>query len=707
MAEQEKLTFMGKAREKPLATSLLALAFTGILGRGAVDSVNHVTGNDKDKVKSEITVEDERSTRSNDEEVKILTSEEIDALPIGLDLSEDEPQKRNVNIGKPKAPKQMDLTDKEIALRAYAESKSTSVAGEVSADDLESAPPPLAAQTRARKGELFEEIRHHIWQDAPVRHGVYEDAKNIRRYTELGLSMDHLKLMGLTVKDKASGAMIWSEKAKVHEALSISYDDYVKDWKTYADDARNAFIDNAQYHIESLNNLHLQKVWNNVVQAEGVDQYLGAKGYNIDGKNYTMDGITILALSRFHSVKDTKKFLESRDRENPILSEVMAATIKKFNGMEHDLTLEKIHRLKSAKPAKKTNAIATIISEYGTEVPVIDKEVKYRNPELPKYAFASTQVAKSVRESGDNIQSNKDNNKRFKGQMQQGYLHSEKNKEGEVTHPGYLTKYNDEFNLNSTIEDFYKSSEMQVEIDRIYTKDQMQQAANLGLEKYLGYPVNANMVLLEYTKHSRSEGKQLLLPADGFLNRASVDTMMVEGKELWGIQEGAIYDIGGNRLAKVAGVGTISYPISILGLANAMHLGGAGNIARFLKDGVDFKDGLGTSVVEYLAMGEYFARNGIEAEVLNDEHVLFAKDKNGKLEKRFETNEVGAPLLEKMKSKKMQNSLLKKYDRAEYFESKDKSQAYQEADVEKSSQASWHSRVGQMPNKEKRQQGIS
>lgn len=555
------------------------------------------------------------------------------------------------------------------------------------------------------RGELYEEIRNHIWQDFTVKHGIYEDTKGDRRYTELGFTLPHLKLMGLIVKDKPSGAMIWSEKAKVHEALGVSYDEYAKNHKEYAADARNAFIDDAQFHIKSLNNLHLQKIWNNVVQAEGVDQYLDAEGYVIDGKEYVMDGITILALSRFHSVKETKEFLESRDRANPVLSESMAATIKRFNGMEHELNLDLL-------------PIRTFVGEGGDIFRKKDFRVAHALPEYNENDYMVMLETKAFRESSYDLKAGKG---AYTGyyQINKKYLLGydvKVEKDGKMVTKhvkGYLDKYNDAHGTKFTKKDFDKKQWLQTAIIKDYHANTALYAGAAGLAEFLPYISNRNIVELEYVNPIKEVERNFIQSPEQLEGAKQVQAG--DGKLEFGFQVGATYRLRNGRLAKVVDVGTRSRQNHPLGFLSQSHLGGAGNVDKSFSKQMrynqqDFEDANGTPITDYFFMTDHVINERTLQDAI-DNSEFEVPMKGGRLKKEYRTSEVLKPMekyiapIRSVKGRPV-------FDEAKYkqkFAEKAKGNRTASVEIEgdQAPQASWHSRVGQVSSKERRQHGTS
>ncbi len=558
-------------------------------------------------------------------------------------------------------------------------------------------------KTDETKSLLFNEMRHYIWKGVPIHHGVYKDEQGRERFTELGFTKSHLKMMGLMVKDKASGETIWSKQAKLHEVLGISYENYAKNWQIYEDDARNAFIDEAQYTIESLNKLHLQKIWNNVVQAQGADHFLDAEDYVVNGKKYTMDGMTILAMGRFHGVRDTKKFLKSLDRNNPILKEGMAETIERFNGMSHDLDLSQL-------------SIRTFIGEGGAKVRKLDYRKAYSLPEINEHDYMIMLEILAYRESRYKLKAVSPSGRHIgQYQLEEKVLMSrdievmEKGEKVKKHIKGYLEKYNDAHNTKYTKADFDKSASLQMGIIRDFHEKKSKNIAYKGLTDYLPYVASRNEVELEYLKSSKEIAKNVVKMPEEL--KGATQVKAGEGKTEFGFQVGGVYKLRGGRLAKVINVRTHSIQNDALGFIIMAHLTGAGGTNIGHNNQISFnqqapKDGNGIENAQYLFLKDFAARTRTLQDAIDNKEFEVPLV-NGNLKEEFKTSKVIEPMqkrIDEMKAIKGRPIFDEKKYKEKFFESPKKSHSSVELETSQAPAGSW---AAGLENKKNPELGLS
>ncbi len=467
----------------------------------------------------------------------------------------------------------------------------------------------------SKANSLLEAVRTNQWKGQPRLNGMFEDSRGTKRYTELGLSMDDLKIAGYLVKEKG-GAYIWSESSGVHTALGVSYQSYASNWKKHANEARNAFLDKAQYTIESINNQYMQKLWNNVVQPSALDNFIGAEGYMVDGKTLTIDATHILALTRFHGHKATKSFLASADRSHPNITPQMAETLSTFTHLSHKLDLDIL-------------PIRTFIGEGNQTFRIIDMRKQFKVEDMKDDAYPIMLETKAFRESSYKL----DVGTKYIGyyQINKKYLEEK-----------YLNQHNVAHCTNHTIADFKKNQDLQTAIIRDYHAETARQVESKGLTHFTPYVMNTNLVEFEVHNPKVDVQSSIILSPEKLKHAKLLSAGT--GKEEFGFQVGAVYMLPGKLKATVTDVGTRTRQVNALGLVSMSHLGGAGNISKTfntqnsIKEQV-FSDGNKTPVSEYFFLTDHSINERNLAQAKQNPH-FNVPEKDGKLDPKFQTNEV-------------------------------------------------------------------
>ncbi len=528
---------------------------------------------------------------------------------------------------------------------------------------------------------IHQSIIDHIWKGQEARDTLYTDSKGNRRYTALNFSTSDLKLLGMLKKDKTSGALIWTEKSGVHKELGVSYEAYVEDWKKHAAAAREAFVEKASSHYAGLNHDYLQVLWNNVVQAYGGDNFLDAEGYVVNGKEYTLDAISITAMARFHGMKQTMKFLESRDRANPVISESMKETLERFHGSEHDCDME-------IAPWR------VFTGENGREYRTLDFRVQHKVQDMGKDDYMLLLESKAYFESRYKLDARTPSGS-YMGyyQIRKSYLKQE------------LAEYNKANGKKYTFDDFDKKEWLQAEIIKQFHQKNAGYMASAGLMNFLPYVMNRNEVEFEYVTPKYDVQESLVLSPEKFPN----SKLLTEGKgkSVFGIKVGSVYKLGGSQV-RVKDVRTKSMQPSMSELSGMAHLVGAVGAKKPLTSQVKWNqleavDGNKTSLFKY-AFDAYHARNS---------RTIKDAERNEKWDvPRNKADYAPEVVYEKaMKEFSKQQAVQgrntfdeKQYKRWLNQVEKLQSEPTASMDIEK---PNWHHRVGQMSAKERRQHGIS
>lgn len=522
---------------------------------------------------------------------------------------------------------------------------------------------------------------NHFWnRRGEPQKGVFKDAQGTKRYTAAGLSLNDLKLAGFLVKNK-SGALIWSEKAGIHNDLGISYKDYQENWKEHADAARQKFVEWADANMSDVMDSFMPAIWNNVVQAYGGDNYLDAEGYQVGGKEYTLDAISITALARFHGMKATMKFLESRDRANPVISESMKETLEIFHGSEHPYDM-------------KVAPWRVFEGAGGVEYRTLDYRKQYAVPDMGKDDYMLLLESKAFRESSYNLTARSGSYKGFY-QIHKNYLSQE------------LAEYNKANSTEYTTSDFDKKQWLQTAIIKQFHQKTAGYAKSVGLVDYTPYIMNRNIVEFEYLSPKYDIQKSMILTPEKFAKAKLLQAG--QGDKEFGYQVGAIYSLNGNKV-RVTEVGTRSIQIDPNMLLSMAHLGGSGNISKSMERQVRwnqqaFEDGNKTPVFEYAFLTNHAINSRTIKDAKSNDKWDVPSNKSA-----FSPEKVYKKLMPEFKKQQAVKGR-QLFDAQNYQKANEKQQspynAFIDSDAPDAKQGNWHHRVGQMSNKERRQHGIS